>query len=207
MADITGLAGDIVNINTAIAGLVADSTAVATANGTIGTNLETLETLFEMQEIVDNFFSVNDIPVTPGALEIFNVEDGVGDGSFTVCDMDQVVEVFVHADFQPVLDSPNVGENEEVSEIQLFDGNSVVAAATYTEDMVDNQARNFNLYYKGVVPADDTKYTIRLISPAGGLVGASALPKNFMWGYRTFNPTYPIVTDLGSANTDGLTTC
>ena len=156
MADITGLAGDIVNINTAIAGLVADSTAVATANGTIGTNLMDLETLFEMQEIVDNFFSVNDIPVTPGALEIFNIEDNLGDGSFTVCDVGQVVEVFVHADFQPVLDSPNVGENEEVSEIQLFDGNSVVAAATYTEDMVDNQARNFNLYYKGVVPLDDT---------------------------------------------------
>jgi len=118
-----------------------------------------------MQEIVDNYFSVNATPVTPGMVEMFNVEATPAEGTFTVCTKDQVVEVFVHADFQPV--EASVGIFEEIQEIQLFDGSAVVASATYTADKVDNQARNFNLYYKGVVPADDTKYTIRLISPAG----------------------------------------
>ena len=142
---------------------------VATANTNIGTALTALEDLFAMQEIVDNFFSVNAVPITTGAIEAFNIEDSVGEGSFSVCDMGQVVEVFVHADFEPAIDPQSNGDNEEVSEIQLFDENlvAVVARATYTPNEVDNQSRNFNLYYTGVVPADDTKYTIRLISPAG----------------------------------------
>jgi len=137
-----------------------------TADEGIVNDLDTLVDLFAMQEIVDNFFSVNAVDVTPGATEMFNVEDSMGEGTFTVCDKDLVLEVFVHADFKPFPDSPMAGMNEEVQEIQLLDGSAVVASATYTADMVDIQARNFNLYYKGVVPADDTTYTIRLISPA-----------------------------------------
>lgn len=166
-SDIPLLAGVIEDINTRIGVLVGESGDVATDNSNIGSDLDDLEALFAMQEIVDNFFSVNDSLVLPGALEMFNLEDNANEGTFSVCTADQVVEVFVHADFQPAIDPQSNGDNEEVSAVQLFDGNSVVAMATYAADKVDNQARNFNLYYKGVVPADDTKYTIRFISPAG----------------------------------------